>query len=89
MMALTAAEKAQCVEWFIQTGKSVVAFQRKFRKQHGIHSNAPDKKQIKLWYQRFMAGEGTNRKKKNEGNVRDNIFLFFLTFQHWLSFLSL
>jgi hypothetical protein len=64
-MALSRAEKSQCVEWFIETGKSIVAFQRKFRQQHGVNSRAPDKKQIKLWYAKFKSGEGMARKKRH------------------------
>jgi hypothetical protein len=63
-MTLSRAEKSQCVEWFIEAGKSIVAFQRKFRQQHGVNSRPPDKKQIKLWYAKFKSGECMARKKK-------------------------
>lgn len=62
--AYTPEQKAEVVEWYITTGKSPVATQRKFRQIYGRHAKAPDQKSIKEWYAKFRAGEGQTRKKK-------------------------
>jgi transposase len=81
-MSLTASQKAQCVEWFISSGKSVVAFQRIYRKHFGRNAHAPDKKRIKEWYEKFKQGDGLKRKQKKGNKVR----IFGSNFYHLSAF---
>jgi hypothetical protein len=86
-MDLTATEKAQCVELFIECGKSVTIFQRKYRQKHGIHCKAPRYRVIMKWYNKFKQGEGMHRKKRKSKQVRI-IFCgaFFIFVEIFLSF---
>jgi len=73
-MGWSAAEKARHVGLFIESGKSIVIFQRKCRQEKGSHhSHVPGKNQIKAWYEKFEKGEGMNRKKKAKNKVRESL----------------
>jgi len=53
----TPQERAKCVEWFIEEGKSSKLFQRRYRREHGLNSIAPSGSRIREWYAKFQEGE--------------------------------
>ena len=61
----TPQEKAQCVEWFIET-RSDTQVQRNFRTRYG--RNPPLRTSIREWYKRFME-TGSWQKQKSTGRA--------------------
>ena len=62
-MVDTAEEKAKCVEWFVEEGKSFKQFGVPYRREHGRHAEVPDKKRIWDWYNKSK-GQGSFECKK-------------------------
>lgn len=64
---MNAREKAQCVEWYIQS-KSDIAVQRTFRRRYG--RRPPSRNSIRAWYDKFML---TGSLQHLKGNGRPKI----------------
>ena len=63
---MNAQEKAQCVEWFIET-KSDTQVQRRFRTNY--NRTPPSRTTIRAWYKKFK-GTGSVEHKKGAGRPR-------------------
>ncbi|KAG8261353.1 hypothetical protein J6590_074595, partial [Homalodisca vitripennis] len=63
---MNAQEKAQCVEWYIET-KSDIVVQRRFRTRYGRHP--PSRNSIRAWYDKFML-TGSIKHSKNNGRPK-------------------
>lgn len=63
---MNSQEKAQCVEWFIQTKSNTLA-QRRFRTCH--NRSTPSRPSIRAWYKKFMK-TGSVEQKKGAGRPR-------------------
>uniref|UniRef100_A0A915E7C3 Glycosyltransferase family 92 protein n=1 Tax=Ditylenchus dipsaci TaxID=166011 RepID=A0A915E7C3_9BILA len=56
-------QRSKYVEWFIEEGKNVASFQKRYRRELGRHATATDAKRIKEWYAKFQEGDLRNKKR--------------------------